>query len=163
VRRSLAIAATLVVLAGTLVLPHASAALAAVAAAAEAVNITADKFVVDDAAHLATFTGKVVVKRQNLTVWAPKVVVDYGEGGPSNIRSFTASGGVRIKTGDQDATGDLATYDPRKQILTLSGNVTVTSSTGTVSGPDLVIDLKNNVSTFSGGKSGRVTGVFTPQ
>jgi lipopolysaccharide export system protein LptA len=132
-------------------------------AAADPVNITAEQFVVDDNQQIATFTGKVVVKRSNLTVWAPKVVVDYGDGGPSNIRSFTASGGVRIKTGEQDATGDRAVYDPRTQILRLSGNVIVTSASGTVAGPDLVIDLKNNVSTFSGSKAGRVTGVFTPQ
>jgi lipopolysaccharide export system protein LptA len=136
---------------------------AARAAAPDPVNITAEKFVVDDAARVATFTGKVVVKRQNLTVWAPKVVVDYGEGGPSNIRSFTASGGVRIKTDQQDATGDRAVYDPRTQILRLTGHVIVTSADGTVGGPDLVIDLRNNVSTFTGNKSGRVTGVFTPQ
>jgi lipopolysaccharide export system protein LptA len=136
---------------------------AALAAASGAVKITADKFVVDDASHLATFTGQVVVTRANLTVWAPKVVVDYGEGGPSNIRTFTASGGVRIKTGVQEATGDRAVYDPKTLILRLIGNVTVTSADGTLAGPDLVIDLKSNVSTFSGGKSGRVTGVFTPQ
>ena len=38
------------------------------------VNITADKFVVDDVGGIATFTGNVVVKRKKLTVWAPKVV-----------------------------------------------------------------------------------------
>eukprot|EP01035_Chromulina_nebulosa_P011010 gene11010-14738_t len=76
-------------------------------AAAEAPNpvkITSDKFEVDDAKHLATFTGKVVVLRKDLTVWAPKVVVDYGDGGPGNIKTFVASGGVRIKTPSQDAT-----------------------------------------------------------
>jgi lipopolysaccharide export system protein LptA len=136
---------------------------AALAAASGGVKITADKFVVDDTAHLATFTGQVVVTRDNLTVWAPKVVVDYGEGGPSNIKTFTASGGVRIKTGAQEAKGDRAVYDPVALILRLTGNVIITSDSGTLAGPDLVIDLKNNVSTFSGGKSGRVTGVFAPQ
>ena len=65
---------------------------------ADPVNITADNFVVDDAARVATFTGGVVVKRKKLTVWAPKVVVEYGENGPSSVKSFVASGGVRIKT-----------------------------------------------------------------
>lgn len=133
------------------------------AATPDPVKITADKFVVDDTAHMATFTGQVVVTREDLTVWAPKVVVDYGAEGPGNIKSFVASGGVRIKTKAQDAKGDRAEYDPLTQILRLIGNVIITSSSGTVAGPDLVIDLKNNVSTFNGGKSGRVTGVFTPQ
>jgi lipopolysaccharide export system protein LptA len=131
------------------------------ARAADAVKITADQFVVDDSKKVATFTGKVVVTRTSLTVWAPKVVVDYGDGGPSNIKSFVASGGVRIKTADQDATGDRAVYDPGSQTLRLTGHVIVVSSTGTVGGPDLLIDLESNVSTFTGGKSGgRVSGVF---
>ena len=135
----------------------------ALAAAPDPVKITSDKIVVDDATHSATFTGQVVVTRTSLTVWAPKVVVDYGEAGPSSIKSFVASGGVRIKTKDQDATGERADYDPKAQLLKLSGHVMVTNATGTVGSPDLLIDLKTNTSTFTGGKNGRVSGVFTPQ
>lgn len=138
---------------------------AVAAAEKDPVNITADKFVVDDEAHVATFTGGVVVKRNKLTVWAPKVVVEYGEAGPSSIKSFIASGGVRIKTEDQDATGDYAIYDPLGQTLKITGNVMVINAASTVGGPDLLIDLRTNLTTFSGGsgKGGRVTGVFTPQ
>lgn len=132
-------------------------------AAADPVEITAEKFEIDDSKHIATFTGKVVVTRTSLTVWAPKVVVDYGDGGPSNIESFVASGGVRIKTRDQDATGDQAVYDPDTQILRLTGNVMVINATGTVGSPDLVVNLRTNTSVFSGGQGGRVTGVFTPK
>lgn len=133
-------------------------------AQADPVKITADQFVVDDASRVATFTGKVVVTRQALTVWAQKVVVDYGEGGPSSINSFVASGAVRIKTPDQDATGDRAVYDPRAGTLKLTGNVKVVNATGTVAGPDLLLDLRTNTTVFSGGgKGGRVTGIFTPQ
>lgn len=124
------------------------------------VKITADKFVVDEVARLATFTGNVIVVRNDMTVWAPTVVVDYGEGGPSNIKSFVASGGVRIKTDAQDATGDRAIYDPGAKTLRITGNVMVINSQSTVGSPDLVIDLEANTTTFSGG---RVTGIFTPQ
>ncbi len=128
------------------------------------VNITADKFVVDDVTRVATFTGQVVVKRKTLTVWAPKVVVEYGEDGPSSIKSFVASGGVRIKTDEQDATGDYAIYDPKAETLRITGNVMVVSEASTVGGPDLVIDLNADTSVFQGGGSnGRVTGVFTTQ
>jgi lipopolysaccharide export system protein LptA len=131
--------------------------------AAAPVEITADQFTVEDAAKKATFSGNVVVTRTSMTLWAPKVIVDYGEGGPSNIESFTALGGVRIKTSDQSATGDRAEYNPKTQILKLTGNVKVTNASGTLSGPALVINLANNTSTFSGTGGGRVTGVFTPQ
>ena len=128
------------------------------------VNITADKFVIDETSSKATFTGNVVVKRRTLTVWAPTVVVDYGEGGPSDIKTFVASGGVRIKTSAQDVTGDRAIYDPRTQKLRVTGNVMVVNATSTVGGPDMLVDLKTDTTTFVGnGKGGRVTGVFSTQ
>ena len=127
------------------------------------VNITADKFVVDDVGGIATFTGNVVVKRKKLTVWAPKVVVEYGEAGPSSVKSFVASGGVRIKTPDRDATGDYAIYDPKAETLRITGNVMVVSEASTVGGPDLVIDLNSDTTVFQGSSNGRVTGVFTTQ
>lgn len=132
-------------------------------AAEDEVKITADNFVVDDATRVATFTGNVVVVRADMTVWAPKVVIDYGEGGPSSIRSFVASGGVRIKTTQQDATGDRAVYDPAAETLKLTGNVMVVNSTGTVGGQDMLVNLRTNVTTFSGASGGRVTGVFSTQ
>jgi lipopolysaccharide export system protein LptA len=136
---------------------------AAALAATAPVEITADQFTVAEATRKATFEGNVVVTRAAMTLWAPKVVVDYGAGGPSNIERFSASGGVRIKTPDQTATGNRAEYDPKTQILRIIGNVTITSASGTLSGPELVLDLVRNTSTFSGSGGGRVTGVFTPQ
>lgn len=140
-----------------------SAFAAGAALAANPVKITADTFVVNEADTEAIFTGNVVVIRPGLTVWADKVVVDYGEGGPESIKTFIASGHVRLKTEDQDATGDRATFDPETQILRLLGNVVVVNSAGTLSGPELEINLADNTTVFTGGKGGRVTGVFKTQ
>jgi lipopolysaccharide export system protein LptA len=137
------------------------ALLLALGAAADPVKITSDNFVVDDAQHTATFTGQVVVTRTNLTVWADNVLVEYGEAGPASIRSFTATGGVKVKTKEQTATGDRAIYDPKSQILRLTGHVMLTNGKGSIGSADLLIDLKSNLSTFSSGKGGRVSGVFT--
>lgn len=127
------------------------------------VNITADQFVVDESSKVATFTGNVVVKRKKLTVTAPKVVVEYGDDGPSSIRSFVASGGVRIVTDAQTATGNTAIYDPKAETLRITGNVMVINASSTVGSGDLILDLNANTSVFTGsGSNGRVTGVFTP-
>ena len=129
--------------------------------AANPVEISADQFVVDESKREATFTGNVVLSREDLTVWAERVVVIYGEGGLENIQALTATGSVRLKTSDQDATGDRAVFNPNTQILRLSGNVTVTNSAGTLNGPELVINLAEKTSVFSSTGGGRVTGVFT--
>lgn len=125
------------------------------------VQVTADTFVVDQQNSEATFTGNVVVTRSDLTVWADEVLVTF-EGQMENIRHVTATGKVRLKTDTQEATGDRASFAPDSQILRLSGNVTVVNASGTVSGPELVLDLANDTSTFSSSGGGRVTGVFTP-
>ena len=125
------------------------------------VEVTGDSFVVDEASGQSVFSGNVVVVHPSVTVRAEKVVVHYGAGGPSNIESFTATGNVRLKTPDQTATGDKATFDPTTQLLRLTGNVVVNNASGTLNAPELVVDLKNNTSTFTGTTGGRVTGVFT--
>ncbi len=133
------------------------------APAASPVKVTADAFEVHEADSQAVFAGNVVVTRAGLTVWADTVVVDYGEGGPENVRSFVATGHVRLKTEDQEATGERAVFDPGTQILRLVGNVTVVNASGTLNGPELTINLVDNTTVFSGGQGGRVTGVFKTQ
>lgn len=145
-----------------IVLALAALLLAGPALGADKVEVSGDSFVVDEAKSQSVFSGNVVVSHPSVKVWASQVEVQYGAGGPSDIKSFVARGAVKLETREQTATGDLAVFDPRTQILTLSGNVKVTNATGTVDAPQLTVDIKNNTSTFTGSKSGgRVTGVFT--
>lgn len=137
--------------------------LAGPAFAQQKVNITADLFTLEEAKQTAVFTGNVVVTHPTVTVWAPKVVATYGEGGTSDIETFEATGSVKLQTSDQTATGERAVFTPGDQLLRLTGNVQVTNAGGTVNASELVVNLATNVSTFSSGSSGRVTGVFTSQ
>jgi lipopolysaccharide export system protein LptA len=130
--------------------------------AANPVKVTADKFVVDQEKSEATFTGSVIISRTDLTVWADKVVIAYGKGGVNDITNVLATGNVRLKTEEQEATGNRATFNPNSQVLRLSGNVTVVNSAGTLHGPELVLNLAEQTSVFSSSGGGRVTGVFTP-
>ena len=131
--------------------------------AQQKVNITADLFTIDETTRTVVFTGNVVVDHPTVKVWAPKVVATYGEGGTSDIKTFDASGNVKLQTTDQTATGERAVFTPGDQLLRLTGNVLVTNSGGTVNANELVVNLATNVSTFTGGNGGRVTGVFTSQ
>ena len=71
---------------------------------------------------------------------------------------------MRIKTEEQDATGDYAIYDPKAETLRITGNVMVVSEASTVGAGDLVLDLNADTTVFQGtGNNGRVTGVFTTQ
>lgn len=132
--------------------------------AQQEVQITADLFTVDEKTKDAVFTGNVVVNHPTVKVWADKVEASYGEGGTTDIKTFLATGSVRLETSEQTATGDRAEFNPGDQLLRLTGNVKVTQSSGTVDAGELVVNLATNVSTFtSNGNGGRVTGVFTSQ
>ena len=134
-----------------------------VLAAGTPVKITADTFVIDQATNKATFTGAVVITRGAMTMWADKAVVNYGTGGEGDIDGLDATGNVRIKTTGQEATGRRAIFTPDNSTVRLTGNVKVKNASGTMSGPELTINLASNSSVFKGSEGGRVTGVFTPQ
>jgi lipopolysaccharide export system protein LptA len=141
----------------------AMAASAPVAGAAK-ISITGDSFTVDDPHHQAVFTGHVIARNDQMTMTSDKVVAFYGEAGASSIKSFEATGHVKIVTKEQTATGERAVFDPKTYLLTLTGNVLVTTTTGQVQAAQLVVNVRKNTSVFTGGKSGgRVTGVFTSQ
>jgi len=137
--------------------------LAGNAAAQEKVQISADTFVVVESSQEAVFTGNVVVNHPTVVVHADKVVATYGSGGTSDIKTFEATGHVRLTTSDQDATGDRAVFTPSDQLLRLTGNVMVVNAGGSVGAGELVVNLETKVSTFTSSKGGRVTGVFTSQ
>lgn len=128
------------------------------------IKVTGDTFVIDEANGQATFSGNVEIVRTGLTVWAQTVVIKYGAG-VEDVQSMVATGKVRLKTKDQDATGEKATFDPVTQMLHMTGNVVVVNATGTLTGPSLTVNLADNSTVFEGGKGkgGRVTGTFSTQ
>lgn len=137
--------------------------------AGETVSITADDLMIEEEAHSALFTGNVRIVQAGMEMTAGQVDVLYGEGGPSDLISFTASGGrVHMVTEDQTIDGDQAVYDFENRILIFTGDVVVINPSGRVESARLVIDTRAGTSSFSGSDAsedddGRVTGVFTPR
>lgn len=126
------------------------------------VTISSDHFVVKDAEHQAIFSGNVVVVQPTVTVHADEVVALYGAKGATSLSNFQATGHVVLITADQSATGDLAVFDPKSQLLTLTGHVVVTNKTGEVKSDKLVVDLGKHQSVFTS-NGGRITGTFTEE
>jgi len=137
-------------------------ALVAGAAAAQEVRITADSFVVSEGEQRAVFSGNVVVEQPDLIVRANRVTVHYGEGGASDIERMEAEGALQIETPEQNVTGQRGVYTPADRIMRVTGNVVVVNEQGTVSGPELLVNLATNTSEFVATPQGRVTGVFNP-
>jgi len=126
------------------------------------IKITSDQFVVNENSSSATFTGNVIIKQPDLVVYANKVIVHYGAGGPSDLKDFEAIGDVKIVQSEQTAKANRGVYNPKTKILTLYDNVAVTNESGTITGSELIIDTISGISKFpSQSDGGRVTAVFS--
>ncbi|PLK23439.1 OstA family protein [Porphyrobacter sp. TH134] len=134
------------------------------------VTYDAGKFVLDDRANQATFSGGVVVNQAGLRIQSDRMLVNFTDAGQLEIQRITATGGVIITRGDERASGDNAVYDFGRRIITMSGSVRLRRGTDTLNGGRLVIDLDSGISTIDGaaaggstaapGGPGRVTGTF---
>lgn len=135
----------------------------------EPVQIQADKLDVKDGEGRAIFQGNVEVVQGELSLRSAVMTVYYssegqgtgspaaGLGGAGDIERIEAGGGVRVRSGEQVATGDRATFDMATEIVTLSGDKVVLTDAGNViTGCRLVVALKTGDATVEPCQSGRV-------
>lgn len=157
-----------------LILPLAALSAGAVAAQAFAghdssapVDFAADRIEVLGRADRAVLSGSVVATQANLTLTADRVTVSYTNGSGVQVQRLDATGGVRVRRGDESATGQTAIYDLNRRLITMVGGVQLMRGTDVLRGGRLVIDLSSGRSvlegsaTRQGGSGGRVSGRFT--
>lgn len=132
------------------------------------VDVAADRIEVQDRADRATFSGNVEVRQGGLTLNAPRLTVAYSNSGGLDIDRIDASGGVRLTSPSETATGSFAIYDTGRRLITMIGDVTLTRGPNRLNGNRLVIDLTSGRAVMDGGSApgtqregGRVTGRFT--
>jgi lipopolysaccharide export system protein LptA len=131
------------------------------------VDITADAMEIQDDRNTAIFTGNVRAIRGNSTLYADRLVVHYRKvkkpdgGEKTEVTDFVATGNVRIVDEQQTITGREARMDVQKDLLWVTGNVTVKTRTATVRGQKLFANLKTGVSRMEAGGKGRVRGIFS--
>lgn len=124
------------------------------------IDWTADRIEVQSEAHRVFLTGSVTATQAELALHAPRVTVAYDTIGGLNVHYINATGGVKIESPTEVATGALAIYDLDRRLITMIGNVTLKQRDGSVRGERLVINLDNGQATLSGG---RVSGTFLPK
>jgi lipopolysaccharide export system protein LptA len=146
------------------------------------VSIEAERLEVRDKDKVATFIGKVQVVQGDTTMRCKTLTVFYDEGAADikagaakpaakiatsaeqKIKKLDAHGDVVVTQNDQVATGDAASFDMAKNVVTMTGNVVLTQGPNVVRGSRLVVDLTNGFSRVESGsgKDGRVQGLFVP-
>src|SRR5690348_5293796 len=146
------------------------------------VSIEAERLEVRDKDKTATFVGKVQVVQGDTTLRCKTLTVLYddpaGDAKAGNsrpvakiansaeqkIKRLDAKGDVVVTQNEQVATGDVASFDMDKNVVTMSGNVVLTQGQNVLRGSRLVVDLTNGYSRVESGsgKDGRVQGLFVP-
>ena len=136
------------------------------------VKIQAATLEVREKEKQATFSGDVHVFNGDTELKCKSLIVFYeedpkqpgmkaaepGPGGEKSIKRIEAKGGVTVVQKEQNAFGESATFNMRENVVTLTGNVVVTSGKDVLRGQRLVVDLTSGVSKMD---QGRVEGLFS--
>jgi lipopolysaccharide export system protein LptA len=136
------------------------------------VKIQAATLEVREKDKMATFSGDVHVFNGDTELKCKSLVVFYeedpkqpgmkaaepGPSGEKQIKRIEAKGGVTVVQKDQNAAGDNAVFNMRENVVTLTGNVVVTTGKDVLRGQRLVVDLTSGISKMD---QGRVEGLFS--
>lgn len=146
------------------------------------ISIEADQLDVDDTQAIATFTGNVAVSQGDTLLKTSKLVVHYvnqpegggeGEGesasvpgASGNIDRLEATGQVYIRSQDQIATADAASFDMDTQVVVLTGDVVLSQGENVATGCRMTIQMETGqarLEACEGANDGRVRMMLTPQ
>lgn len=95
------------------------------------ITVKANEMTADNKEKTAVFSGKVVAKQGDITIFADKLIVNYLEKG-GDVEKVEALGSVRIVQLNRTGFADKAEYD------SLSGRVVLTGSPRVVQGGDSI-------------------------
>lgn len=126
------------------------------------IEVTAQQLEADQGQRQATFTGEVVAKQGDITLYCNKLVV-YSLAEQDQVDRLEAFGQVRVVQLDRTATADRAVYRQSQGTLALFGNAEVHQGQSRVAGDEIVVFLQENRSLVKSGDSGRVRAVLFPQ
>jgi lipopolysaccharide transport periplasmic protein LptA len=107
------------------------------------ITIKADELKADNKGKIATFTGRVVARQEDVTIYSDKLVIYYGDK-QDQVDKIEAIGSVRILQTNRIGTGGHALYESREGKITLSGNPKVTQDKDSITGQVIVYYLDDD-------------------
>ncbi len=126
------------------------------------IEVTARQLEASQPQRQAIFTGEVVAKQGDITLYCDKLVV-FSLPDKEQVDRLEAVGNVRVVQLDRTATADRAVYRQAEEILVLYGNAVVHQGQSKVTGDEITVYLREQRSIVKSGHSGRVKAVLFPQ
>ncbi len=126
------------------------------------ITIKSNELSADNKGKTALFTGKVVAKQGDVTIFCDKMTVYYGAI-QGDVDKILADGNVRIVQENRTGIAAHAIYESKEGKVTLTGGTPkVMQGTDTVSGEVITYFLDEDRSSVTGGR-GRVEAVIHPK
>lgn len=126
------------------------------------ITVNADHLQADNKGKKAVFSGRVVSRQQEVTIYSDRLEVYYGEQS-EEVDRIIAVGNVRIVQTDRVGTGGHAVYETKAGKITLTGSPRVTRGSDTIAGNVITYYIDEERSVVDGGGDGRVEAVIHPK
>jgi lipopolysaccharide export system protein LptA len=125
------------------------------------IDITSDTVEADQKQNRVTFTGNVVAKQEDVTLYANTLVMIY-DPDTKKLKEIIAIGNVKVVQLDRRATGQKVTFDQDKNKVVLDGDAVVREGTNVVRGERITFYVEEERSVVEPVKGGRVSTSITP-
>jgi lipopolysaccharide export system protein LptA len=126
------------------------------------ITIKANEMSADNKGKAAVFTGKVVAKQGDLTIYSDRLVVNYGEI-KGDVDKIEAEGNVRIVQENRIGLAGHAVYDSRTGRITLTGNPKVMQGADNITGTTITYFMDEDKSLVSGNGDSPVRAEIHPR
>ncbi len=127
-------------------------------------RITSQQLEADNKNQVIIFTGNVVAKQGEMTIFADAARVYYEKKEEGNeVREIVATGNVKIQQADQVATGQKAVFVNSEQKIVLTGQPKVWQGKDMVSGEKITVLLEEDKSFVESGPDRRVEVILYPK
>lgn len=126
------------------------------------ITVKSDQLQAYNDSKLAVFTGRVVAHQDDVTIYADRLEVYYGESS-DEVDKIIAIGNVRILQTNRIGTGGHALYESKLGKITLTVNPRVTQDQDTVTGKEIIYYLDDQRSEVHSGEHTRVEAVIHPK
>ena len=119
------------------------------------INIDADQLITRQNPLKSEFIGNVYAHDEDNHFWGDKMIIYYDENKKINLINLEEN--VRIKRINEEATGNFASYNPKKEIIEIIGDVVVYKDKNVMYGDKLTIDLISSTSIIMGNEDKQVS------
>jgi lipopolysaccharide export system protein LptA len=127
-------------------------------------RITSQQLEADNKNMVITFTGNVVAKQGEMTIYADVTRVYYEKREEGNeVREIVATGNVKIQEGDRLATGQKVVFTNSEQKIVLTGQPKLWQGKDMVSGEKITVLLEEDKSFVESGPNRRVEVILYPK